>query len=213
MFSTSFTFGAKNLYLDTSAAATAESIFELLTLMRVNINDITACALYAGIATDTGCFKYSNVTSKTHMIAASLYEYDINAEEITRIMFDTKSKKLLELERMVLDTAEYHFDDNCIILSVTEEMQNKTGCSGTDLEGIAVISRSVEGVKAGVTLKQVGDKTFKISVRTYPPLDASKICKKLGGGGHKGAAGATVEGTLEEVKALILCAVKEEMEI
>ncbi|MBR5815543.1 MAG: hypothetical protein IKY77_05045 [Methanocorpusculaceae archaeon] len=121
--------------------------------------------------------------------------------------------KLLELERMVLDTAEYHFDDSCIILSVTEEMQNKTGCSGTDLEGIAVISRSVEGVKAGVTLKQVGDKTFKISLRTYPPLDASKICKKLGGGGHKGAAGATVEGTLEEVKALILCAVKEEMEI
>lgn len=203
---------SKFLYLDANASATCEIIYELLMLLKVNINVKTAKALYTGIATDTGCFKYSNVTAKTHIIAACLYEYDINAEEITRIMFDTKSKKLLELERMVLDTAEYHFDDQCIILSVTEEMQNKTGCSGTDLEGIAVISRSVEGVKAGVTLKQVGDKKFKVSLRTYPPLDASLICKKLGGGGHKGAAGATVEGSLQEVKTQLISAVKEAME-
>lgn len=203
---------SKFLYLDANASATCEIIFELLMLLKVNINGKTAKALYTGIATDTGCFKYSNVTAKTHMIAASLYEYDIEAEEITRLMFDTKSKKLLELERMVLDTAEYHFDDKCIILSVTEEMQIKTGCSGTDLEGIAVISRSVEGVKAGVTLKQTDDNKFKVSLRTYPPLDASAICKKLGGGGHKGAAGATVEGTLDEVKAQVIAAVKEVME-
>lgn len=203
---------AKNLYLDADAAATAEIIFELLTLMRVNINDITAKALYTGITTDTGSFKYSTVTAKTHIIAAMLYDYNINASEINRLMFDTKSKKLIELERQVLKTAEFHFEDRCMLLCVTAKMQEETGCSGTELEGIAVISRSVEGVKVGVTMKQTGDAEFKVSVRTYPPFDASQICKKLGGGGHKGAAGATIVGTLEEAKQTVLNAVRECME-
>ena len=203
---------AKNLYLDADASATAEIIFELLTLMRININDITAKALYTGIATDTGSFKYATVTAKTHIIAAMLYEYNINASEINRLMFDTKSKRLLELERQVLKTAEFHFDDKCMLLCVTAEMQEKTGCGGTELEGIAVISRSVEGVKAGVTMKQTGDEEFKVSVRTYAPFDASEICKKLGGGGHKGAAGATVSGSLTQAKEKVLQAVKECLE-
>ena len=203
---------AENLYLDATATATTEIIFELLSLMRVNINDVTAKALYTCLVTDTGCFKYATVTAKTHIIAAMLYEYNINASEINRLMFDTKSKKLLELEKQVLETAEYHFDDKCMILTVTDKMQECTGCSGTELEGIAVISRSVEGVKAGVTIKQTDDNKFKVSVRTYDPLDASAICKKLGGGGHKGAAGASVSGTLAEVKEMILKAVKEAME-
>ncbi len=203
---------AKNLYLDANASATAEIIFELLTLMKVNINDVTAKALYTGIVTDTGSFKYATVTAKTHIIAAMLYEYDINASDINRLMFDTKSKKLIDLERQVLETAEFHFDDKCMLLCVTAEMQEKTGCSGTELEGIAVISRSVEGVKAGVTIKQIADDEFKVSVRTYEPLNASEICKKLGGGGHKGAAGASVKGSLEEAKAQVLKAVSECME-
>ncbi len=203
---------AQNLFLDSKASATTEIIFELLTLMRININDVTAKALYTGIVTDTGSFKYANVTARTHLIAALLYDYNIDASEINRLMFDTKPKKLLELERQVLKTAEFHFDDKCMLLTVTAEMQEISGCSGTELEGIAVISRSVEGVKAGVTIKQTGDTEFKISLRTYEPLDASAICKKLGGGGHKGAAGATFNGTLEEAKAKILEAVKECME-
>ncbi len=203
---------AKNLYLDDDAAATAECIYELIAQMRVNINFVTAKALYTGLATDTGCFKYSNVTAKTHMIAAQLYEFDIDAAEINRLMFDTKSKKLLELEKMVLDAAEFHFDDKCFFLPVTAEMQEKTGCSGTELEGISVISRSVEGVKIGVTAKQTSDNEFKISMRTYPPLDASAICKKLGGGGHIAAAGATVGGSLDEVKEKVLEVVKEALE-
>ena len=203
---------AKNLYLDDDAAAVAECIFELIGQMRVNINDITAKAIYTGLATDTGCFKYSTVTEKTLLICAALYEYNLDAANINRLMFDTKSKKLIELEAMVLNGAEFHFDDRCMLLTVTAEMQEATGCSGTDLEGIAVISRSVEGVIAGVTLKQTGDNEFKISLRTYPPLDASAICKVLGGGGHKGAAGATVEGNLEEVKAKVLDAVKQNLD-
>lgn len=195
---------AKNLYLDTKAAATAESIFELLTIMRVNINDVTARAIYAGIATDTGCFKYSNVSAKTHIIAAMLHDYNINAGEINRLMFDTKSKNLLDMERRVLEGAEYHFDDKCIILSVTSQMQEITGCYGSDLEGIALISRSVEGIDIGITVKQVEEDAFKVSFRTFEKLNAAEIAKQFGGGGHKSAAAAIVNGSLSEVKAQIL---------
>ncbi|MBO4693031.1 MAG: bifunctional oligoribonuclease/PAP phosphatase NrnA [Clostridia bacterium] len=203
---------AENLLLDSNAAAACEIIYELLGALKVYINDVTAKALYTGIATDTGCFKYSNVTAKTHIIASELFCYDINAAEINRLMFDTKSKRLLQLERMVLDTAEYHFDDKCIMLTVTDEMQKETGCSGTDLEGIAVISRSIEGILVGITIKQNGDREYKLSLRTFEPLDASEICKSLGGGGHKRAAGVTLSGTLEEVKNTILAEVRDNME-
>ncbi|MBO4467739.1 MAG: bifunctional oligoribonuclease/PAP phosphatase NrnA [Clostridia bacterium] len=203
---------SKYLYLDADASATCEIIFELLEEMKVNINTNAANAMYTGIATDTGCFKYSNVTAKTHMIASRLYEYGIDPANINKIMFDTKSRRLLELERMVLDTAEYHFDNRCIILSVTAEMQEQTGCSGSELESIAIISRSVEGVICGVSIKQTGSDTFKISLRTYPPLNASDIGKELGGGGHAAAAGATMNGTLSEVKQRIIEVVGRKME-
>ena len=181
-------------------------------MMKVNINTNAANAMYTGLATDTGCFKYSNVTAKTHIIASKLYEYDIRPAEINKIMFDTKSRKLLELERMVLDTAEYHFDNRCILLTVTSQMQEKTGCSGSELEGIAAISRSVEGVICGITIKQTNDDSFKISLRTYPPLNASEIGRAFGGGGQNAAAGATLKGTLDEVKTRILTVVKEKLE-
>ncbi len=203
---------AKALYLDADASATCEIIYELLCALKVKFNDTIAKALYTGISTDTGCFKYSCVTAKTHKIAAQLYNYDIEADCINKIMFDTKSKKLLTLERMVLDTAEYHFDDKCMMITITAAMQEKTGCSGTELEGLASISRCVEGVIAGVTIKQIGSNTYKASLRTYEPLDASEICKSLGGGGHKNAAGVTLSGDLSEVKAQIFEAVKRQME-
>ena len=203
---------AKNLYLDAGASATAECIYEVLKKLRIKITPLMASALYTGIATDTGCFKYSNVTVKTHKIAAELYKYNIDAAEINRIMFDTKSKNRIQLEKMVLDTAKFLFDDRCLMLTVTTEMMEKSGCEHSDLEGVAGISRSVEGVLVGVSVKQSEPDTYKISLRTYPPLDASAICKTLGGGGHKAAAGCTLTGSLSAVKAQLVSAVGKAME-
>lgn len=203
---------AKNLYLDASASATAECIFEILTAMNIEITPLIAVCLYTGIATDTGCFKYSNVTAKTHLIAAQLYAKGIDAADINKRMFDTKSKNRVELERMVLDGAQYFFSDRCLLLTVTLDMLEKTGCTGNDLEGVAVISRSVEGVIAGISVKESEKGVYKISLRTYDPLDASKICQQLGGGGHKAAAGCTIEGSLDEVKEKILAVVGKALE-
>ncbi len=203
---------SKNLYLDSRAAACCECIYDILCTMPVTLDDISAAALYTGLSTDTGSFKYSNVTAKTHRIAAELYSFDINPAEISRIMFDTKSRGRIELERMVLDSAEFHFGDKCMLLTATNEMKEKTGCSDNDLEGVAVISRSVEGVLAGVSVKEKEDGSYKISVRTYPPLNASEICKCLGGGGHQNAAGCILNGDIESVKKQILQVIEKALE-
>ena len=203
---------AKNLYLDASASATAECIYDVLKKLHVKITPLIATALYTGISTDTGCFKYANVTPKTHLIAADLHKYGIDAAEINRRMFDTKSKERVELEKMVLDTAEFHFDNRCLVLTVTGEMQEVSGCEPSDLDGVASISRSVEGVLIGVSIKQTEEDTYKISLRTYEPFDASEICKTLGGGGHKAAAGCTLEGSLNDVKKQIIDAVGKAIE-
>ena len=203
---------ADRLYLDSSAAANCECIYDIYRHFPMPLDKASASALYTGLSTDTGSFKYSNVTAKTHRIAADLYSYDIDAAEIGRLMFDTKSRGRLELERMVLDSAEFHFENKCMLLVATNEMKEKTGCNDNDLEGVAVISRSVEGVLAGISIKQKQDDTYKISVRTYPPLSASEICAKLGGGGHPNAAGCSLTGTLDEVKKQILAVVKKSLE-
>ena len=204
---------AQRLYLDSNASAAAECVFEILDELGATLDRTTANALYTGLSTDTGCFKYASVTEKTHRIAAKLHKIGVDAAEINRIMFDTKSKNRLELERLVLEKAEYHFDNKCMVLSVTSKMQKKTNCSGAELEGVAAMSRSVEGVIAGVSIKQIAKDKFKISMRTYEPLDASAICKELGGGGHVAAAGCLLTGSLKSVKAQILAAVKKEMEL
>ncbi|MBO5852864.1 MAG: bifunctional oligoribonuclease/PAP phosphatase NrnA [Clostridia bacterium] len=203
---------AKRLYLDETASATAESVYEILDELGVEFDRNIANALYTGISTDTGCFKYANVTVRTHEIAAKLYAIGVDAADINRIMFDTKSKSRVKMEMMVLNGAEFHFDDRCMTLAVTLDIQKQTGCSKSDMEGVASMSRSVEGVLVGVAIKETEKNVFKISLRTYDPLDASEICKKLGGGGHKAAAGCTVEGSLKDAKDAILSAIKESLE-
>lgn len=203
---------AQNLYLEPGASAASECVYAIVKKLKIEIDKDIASALFTGITTDTGSFKYSNVSARTHRIVADLYTYGIDAAGISKKMFDTKSKSCFELEKMAIDNAEFHFDSRCMLLTVTLDMLKKTGCKDEDLEGIAVISRTVEGVLAGVSVKQKGENLYKVSIRTYDPLDASVICKRLGGGGHKNAAACVINGTLDEVKEKVLSEIKIALE-
>lgn len=205
---------AKATYLDVGAAANCECIYDIARFLNIKITKSMALALYTGISTDTGCFRFSNTTAKTLRIGADLMETGIDTAEINRIMFETKSRIRLELEKMALEQMEFYFEGRCAVISVTRDMYEKTGCKDEDLEGITSISRTVEGVLVGITIRQKTNGAFKVSVRTYPPLDASKICKLLGGGGHIRASGCQISGeySLAQAKQKILDAVKAVME-
>lgn len=199
---------AKSTLLRADAAAACEVIYDVILLLDCKISPIIADCLYTGISTDTGCFKFSNASAHTHRVAAELIELGANSSEINRIMFDTKSRGRLEVEKRALDSIEYSFNNKCALTVVTDEMQQLA--TPDELEGITSLTRQIEGVIVGVTLRQKGENHYKISVRTHPPVNASAICANLGGGGHIRAAGCEVKMPLDEAKRAIIGAIEKE---
>ena len=203
---------ADKLLLDEKASACGEIVYAVLKGLKVNINLIIAAALYCAISTDTGCFKYSNTTAKSHRIVADLFDMGVDYENINRLMFETKSRGRVEMERRALDGMTFHFDNKCAVMVVTAAMRKETGCGDDELEGVTAIPRTIEGVLAGVTIKEKDNGAYKISLRTYPPLNASVICQNLGGGGHRNAAGCELEGSLDSIIQKVLEQVKIALE-
>lgn len=201
--------GVKDSYIDANAGATAEIIYDLLLLMNVEITKEIADCLYTGISTDTGCFMYTNTTTKTHLIAGELMAKGADFGAINRAMFETKTKAKLALERMVYDTLDYYCKGKCAIIYTTLDMQEKLNLGDDEMEGLASIPRQIEGVKIGITMREKVNNQFKISVRTNGDTDACLFCQKFGGGGHKAASGCTIDGDLHTVKERLIKAAEE----
>lgn len=204
---------ADRLYLDAAATATCECIYAIACALELEIDTFTADALYTGISTDSGCFRFTNTTARAHRIAAELLEKGAHAGEINRVMFETKSRARLNIERMALDAMEFWFGGKCATLPITLTMQQSAGCTQGDMEGITSLPRTIEGVAVGVTFRERPQgNAYKVSVRTHAPIDASSICKTLGGGGHVRAAGCDLSGPLEQVKEQVLAVVKRHLD-
>ncbi len=203
---------AAGLYLDADAAAACECVYAIVEALKAEWSPWLASALYTGLSTDTGCFRFSNTTGKTLRIAADLLDKGADAATINRVMFETKSRAHIEMERMALEAMEFLFEGKCAFLLVTTQMLERSGCDESDMDGISAIPRTVEGVLVGVTLRQKGPDVYKASVRTHAPVDAQAICRQLGGGGHIRAAGCQLRGDADAVKAKILQAVQQKLE-
>lgn len=203
---------AKEYYVEASAAAAAQVIAKLIRLMNVEFDKDIANAIYTGITTDTGCFRYTNVTAETHRIAADMIDCGAESGMINRLMFETKSRSRLEIERRVMDSMQFYLDGKCAIAYATIDMMKESGAVDSDMEGVASLPRQIEGVMAGITLREKNNGKFKVSVRTTDELDASAICANFGGGGHKAAAGCMITGTLNEAIEQIVEVVRQALE-
>lgn len=195
---------AKQLLLKADYGAAAMIIYEVIEALGVPFTEEIAAALYTGIATDTGCFKYSNTSPLTHRMAAMLMECGAPAEPINRAMFDIKSRKRLELERLAYRDMAFYYNGRCAVMSITDDILQKSGVTENDLEGLAPIPRQIEGVWVGILLREKAENSYKVSVRTGTHADASDICARLGGGGHERAAGCTLEMPLNEAIQTLL---------
>lgn len=203
---------AKEYYVEASAAAAAQVIAKLIRLMNVEFEKDIANAIYTGITTDTGCFRYTNVTAETHRIAADMIDCGAESGMINRLMFETKSRSRLEIERRVMDSIQFYLDGRCAIAYATIDMMKESGAVDSDMEGVSSLPRQIEGVMAGITLREKNNGKFKVSVRTTDELDASAICANFGGGGHKAAAGCMITGTLNEAIEQIIEVVRQALE-
>ena len=185
-------------------AACGELIYGLLQELGVTITVAMAEAVYLAVATDTGCFQYANTTSNTLRVAAEVKDAGCEAYPINKIFFGTKSVSRLQLEARLTESLEVYGGGKVAVCHVPLSWMEELHLTEDDLDSIASFPRNVEGVEVGAMLREQKDNRQKISLRTGESANASAICSHLGGGGHKAAAGATVEGTYEEIRDRLL---------
>ena len=200
---------ARRSCVDGHAAAAAMVVWRIIHLLGVTPTPAIATCIYTGIATDTGCFKYANTDAEAHRIAAQCMGLGIPAEMINRVNFDMKSRARIELERMALEGMEFLHGGRVAIMTITNEMMQKSGATENDMEGLPPIPRQIEGVWVGITLRQKADGNYKVSVRTGTHADAAAICVLLGGGGHNRAAGCAIDGDYTTARTAVLQAVEQ----
>ncbi len=198
--------------VDSTAAAAAELLYQVIVAMDVPVTPHIADCLYTGVATDTGCFRFSSTTANTHLTAAKLIEAGCHVEELNTLLFDTKPRARMEAERIARNHLEYHLEGRCALIYLTRDEIRQSGVDPADLEELTSLPVSIEGVKVGITLRQQPGGSYRISVRTAKGVDACAIARRLGGGGHNRAAGCELLGNLENAKNAILAEVAEELD-
>lgn len=202
---------AENTFL-CDMASNSENIYALVNEMEIPIDSELATCIYCGMATDTGCFLFTNTTAETHKTAAVLMEKGADFAIVNRKMFETKTVSYLKLEQMALSTVELHFGGKCAIMQITQEMFRESRSNDGECDGIASLPRKIEGVLIGITIREKENGTYKVSIRTVEPYDAAELCAHFGGGGHNRAAGCEFECSLEETKSALLKLIGEKIE-
>ncbi len=197
---------AQNTLVLPNAAATCEILFDILCEMGVRITPQIATCLYCGIATDTGCFRHSNVTAHTLEVTAKLLRLGADAAKVNYLLFDTKSKEKLALEQYIFSHLETHFKDRCGLFVLPEAFIRKTGAKEADLNDLVNLAKVQRGIMIAIMLRETDRNVYKVSVRTTAQsgISAAEICQTLGGGGHARAAGCTIKADRRTAKRMIL---------
>lgn len=179
---------------DVKCSSTCELVFKLYALDSEQLDLPAAEAMYAGIMTDTGSFRFDNVSYRTHRaVAKMIKETGLKTEPIHKRIYDEKKLKHIRLLALVLGTIELHYDNQIATLTVTKQLLEQTGCSYNDLEGMVNYGLSISGVKAAVIFCEMNNK-IKLSFRSNSNIDVNTWARQFNGGGHVKAAGGWVEG-------------------
>ena len=192
--------------VEPGAAACGEIVYHVLTEMGAELDIPMANALYTAISTDTGCFRYANTTADTFAVAAACAKAGAEVFRINQELFETNSLARLKVQAYMLENAIFLQDGQIAICKLPKAVETACGAGEDDLDNISGFPRTIEGVKLAVTIREEGTDRVKMSVRAVPGQDASALCAKFGGGGHKGAAGASMNATLEEAVEAVIAA-------
>ena len=201
---------AKQTWLEGDKAACGEILYQISEQTGV-MNLAIANALYVAVSTDCGCFVYSNVTPNTHRVAAALMERGAEYKRLNKKHFRTKTMGRMQLERLILERMHLYHEDTVAVAVISLEMMAQAGATQDDLEDIAAFAGQIAGVRHSATVRELVPGECKISLRTAAELNASHVCARLGGGGHRAAAGCIVAGTVEEAVAAIVGAIEGQL--
>ena len=191
-------FGDAN-YVVPHASATGEVLFDVLEALGVELTQEIARYLYIALCSDTGCFAYSNASSKTFSIASKLVKKDIDHAEIARLLFNCVDIKSELIKAELVKSVNSYCDGKIRTVSVTREMAEKFGIDVEDVQGLVDIPRRFRGTEIAVALKEKED-TIRISLRAVGNIDVAKVAMQFGGGGHTKAAGCGIDKEIKEAE-------------
>jgi phosphoesterase RecJ-like protein len=191
------------------ASATAELVFDLVMALGWELTPEAARALYVGILTDTGGFRFSNTTSRILRIAAALLERGVDAEQIYRQVYASAPEGRVRLMAEVLQTLVVEPEVGLAWVTVPPDALERHGVTVDDLDGIVEFPRSIAGVHLALLFRQLASGRVKVSLRSIGDVDVATFAQRFGGGGHARAAGVSFEGTMGEVQQRVLHAARE----
>ena len=196
-------FGDVN-HVDSSASAAAVIVTDLIKYLGVPIGKERATLLYAGILADTGSFRFPNTSARSLMTAALLADEGIDVGRIASGIYAGKSLAAMKLLSLALSSLEITEGGKIGVMSLSIADFKETGAKGEDSEGFATYAKSVSGTLVGIFLREAGPGIIRVSFRSDGTVDVDKVAGLFGGGGHAGASGARISGTIEEVKKEVL---------
>ena len=192
---------------DNTAAAAGELVFDLLWSGGGPWTRSTVEGLYVALMTDTGSFRFSNVTSRMHRIVAELIERGASPDGLYREVYGQVPLRRIRLLREILSTLDVSADQRVAWISVPAKVFRELGCTSEDLDGIVDYPRELRGVEVGVLFRELEDGRVKVSLRSNGVVDVNALARSFGGGGHLRASGALVNGSLDEVRERVVAQV------
>lgn len=198
--------------VDPAACATAEIIYRLREFLEVPLDRWTATALYIGILTDTGSFRFSNTNRAAFSICETLVACGVEPYEVAQHLYGTYSLGRLRLLNMAIDSIEISENGRLSMMTLTRDMMNETGAQPEDLDGMIHYAKRIEHVKVAVLIRELKNGStdpnsphgFHVSLRSDGAVDVGEIASMFGGGGHNEAAGFNIQTTLDELKMGLL---------
>ncbi|KLU63461.1 bifunctional oligoribonuclease and PAP phosphatase NrnA [Peptococcaceae bacterium CEB3] len=199
--------------VDPEAAATGELAYQVVLELGVSMERDIAINLYTALVTDTGSFQYGNTSVRTHLIAAKLLQTGLDLTYIHHQVFDQKPLAQVRLLQRALASLELGYEGKFVLMTLTREDFAACGAEDSLSEGLVNQARSIQGVEVAVLIREVEPGKVKLGLRSNLWLDVNDIAVRFGGGGHKRAAGCSMNLSVAEAKRRITDAVGEALQL
>lgn len=192
-------YGAIN-WFDPSASACSEMVFDVIEALGVTLTPEIATHIYVAILTDTGGFHFSHITARTFEICRRCIEAGADPEAIARAVYDNSTIGRLRLMGAVLHNLEFEAGGRAVVAALTLKLLEETGATHEDSDGLINIPLNVKDILAAVFFKEIAPDSFRVSLRSKGNVDVNRVATVFGGGGHKNAAGCTLNGPYPDVR-------------
>lgn len=195
-------------FIDYTYSSASEIVLELFDQADIPMTRSAAECIYVGLTTDTGGFRYGNTNARSHTFAARLIEAGVDVSDISARVFDTLSVPKLELLKRVLGRITVSESGLYAYAHLNDEDMSAASASPEDADGLINYIRNIEGVRVGMFFRELEPNLVKVSLRSRGEFNSAETLKSFGGGGHAGAAGATLDMSFPEARDAIVDAVR-----